>query len=579
MARNKKIFLFWFGLFLLTIFSFSFHSSSLEWNQDLGRHIRLGEITIKQRSVPQENLFSYTQENFPFQNHHWLSGVFFAVFYNNFGNDGLILIKTIFFLLAWGSLFWLICQKTPASWAAFLSLVPILVFRERTYIRPEIFGFLLFAIFLIIFTKARKGRENLLWFLPFLQILWINLHISFVFGLILIVANLVWFLQQSLFKKEKLRRKVLLPLVLSVVFNVVNPFGIRGVLWPFLIWQNYGYGIVENQSVFFLLGLGYRASIGFFLAGLTFGSVFLLKIKTKWSDLLVWLIISIVSLAQIRHFPFWALYSFWFWGNNISLLFKKTSTKTTLYFNQATTILSLLIFLFMITVYVFNLNYKATDVDRVFGFGGDQPGRKAALFLKENFSQRNIFNNFDIGSYLSYFYPEIRVFADSRPEAYSVDFWEEYRQIQASWPLWQEAVERYQIEAVFFSHTDQTPWGQQFLKNLYQNEGWQVVYLDQDIVVFSKKENTLPRLVFDESFVKSFSQTSLGFFRLGRLFSLFEKTELAKASFEEALRLNPDSYGANLGLASIYLQTENPALHFKAKGLISKTNSWWYRLW
>jgi len=575
---SKKInYFFWLGVVLLIVFCFSFHTSKVEWNQDLGRHIRLGEIILEEKSIPKTNFFSYLEEDFPFQNHHWLSEVTFTLIYNSLGNNGLILFKTLLFVLTWGGLFWLVGKKISPFWAAFLSLLPLLVFRERTDIRPEIFGLLFFSLFLIVFTRARKGEKKLLWWLPLLQLLWVNLHLSFIFGLFLIGVNFFWFWQRKFFSSSRGIREFFLPLFLAVLVNLANPNLIDGALAPFLIWQNYSYQIVENKSIFFLSALGYRAGIGLFKIGFIFGLVFFIFTRKRLIDFLAWLVLSIISIQQIRHFPFWALYSFWFWTDAFRFLLKKIPQKVRRYLDWGVRGVTLLAASFLIFVYTTSLIYRWSDQDKNFGLGGDQPAREAVLFLVNNFSQEKIFNNFDIGSYLDYFYPEIRVFADSRPEAYSTAFWQNYRAIQSDWSKWQEAAEKYQIEAVFISHTDQTDWAKNFLVNLYQNKQWRLVFLDDNVVIYTNIKTGPEELVISEELINRFDE-ALSLVKLARFFRLIGKEELYRLSLEKSLKLNPHSYFANLSLAQVYFQSDNPALHFRGKSLTDKINNWWYRL-
>lgn len=53
-----------------------FHTDSAI-TQDLGRHLTLGKIIWEKKYVPSTNLFSYTNPDFPFINHHWGSEVIF----------------------------------------------------------------------------------------------------------------------------------------------------------------------------------------------------------------------------------------------------------------------------------------------------------------------------------------------------------------------------------------------------------------------------------------------------------------------------------------------------------------------
>src|SRR3989344_258512 len=66
--------------------------------QDIGRHLKVGEIIWQTKEVPKTNLFSFTEPDFPFINHHWLSEVIFFGIFNWFGFTGLILLKVFLVL-------------------------------------------------------------------------------------------------------------------------------------------------------------------------------------------------------------------------------------------------------------------------------------------------------------------------------------------------------------------------------------------------------------------------------------------------------------------------------------------------
>src|SRR5947209_12011095 len=58
-------------------------------NEDLGRHLLLGQIIDKTQTVPRVNLLSYTYPQAPVINSHWLSDVVFFFIYQQSGFNGL----------------------------------------------------------------------------------------------------------------------------------------------------------------------------------------------------------------------------------------------------------------------------------------------------------------------------------------------------------------------------------------------------------------------------------------------------------------------------------------------------------
>src|SRR3990167_883104 len=195
-------------LFILagTLFFHNFTSI----NADIGRHIKLGEIIWQTGEVPKNNLFSFTEPDFPFTNHHWLSEVVFYKVYS-LGNDpvksssddhgagwmnGLkaIMIFKVIVLLATYFLLFLTVRKRNIFAITLAFLVSIFVFSARTEPRPEIFSYLIFAAYLFVIYKIKEPQNyklkilnskfqfSWLWLLPILQIFWVNLHIYFIIG-------------------------------------------------------------------------------------------------------------------------------------------------------------------------------------------------------------------------------------------------------------------------------------------------------------------------------------------------------------------------------------------------------------
>src|SRR5687767_2935677 len=73
--------------------------------QDLGRHIKTGQVILECICVPKTNLYSFTEPLHPFINHHWLPEVMFYLL-NSLGGAGLIvLVKVLTITLAFGTVY------------------------------------------------------------------------------------------------------------------------------------------------------------------------------------------------------------------------------------------------------------------------------------------------------------------------------------------------------------------------------------------------------------------------------------------------------------------------------------------
>ncbi len=165
MSTLHKILLF---LLFVFIFSFSFTTSS-DFNQDLGRHLKIGEIITQTKTIPSTNTFSYTNSDFPFTNHHWLSEVIFYQIAKIFGLNALIVLKTILIVAAFGFIISLSILLSNPIFTLITTLLFAPLFIGRALIRPELFGFLFFSIVLFLICTYPKTALSFLLF----QSLWL----------------------------------------------------------------------------------------------------------------------------------------------------------------------------------------------------------------------------------------------------------------------------------------------------------------------------------------------------------------------------------------------------------------------
>ncbi len=126
---------------------------------------------------------------------------------------------------------------------------------------------------------------------------------------------------------------------------------------------------------------------------------------------------------------------------------------------------------------------------RSFGIGLEKENSAAPTFLREQNIRGPYFNNYDIGGYLIFhLFPREKVFVDNRPEAYPTSFFQdEYIPMQTSEEAWREALAHYGFNAIVFSHTDATPWGQAFLRARMEDHEWARVFTDSRIIVFVRR--------------------------------------------------------------------------------------------
>lgn len=496
-------------------------------NQDIGRHIKIGEIIWQTKSIPKTNLISFTATDFPFINHHWLSELVFLGLFNLVGLKGLIVLKVILGIVSFLLIFLtaqkiLYNQKDKLSFLRFLILCLsflffVFIFIERTEVRPEIFSFLIFAIYLSVLLLVKyQNRYKLLWILPIIQLFWVNLHIYFFIGPLLFVFlfadHLITNRRNEDFKK---RTKFLLLIgALIAVATLINPNGFSGAFYPLSVFKQYGYDVAENKSPFFVEKFGGSQAIDVFKVSIVFvllSFVLIIKrFKKKIFEFLTAGFLLFAAVKMLRNFSIYSLGLFPLVGMNLSLfvdsMFGKREVgkkfKVGLILLITGLICLSLIFDYQI---VSNKFYLSTNSQKTFGLSVSSGAQGGVDFVKDNNIGGQMFNNFDVGSYLVWkLYPEQKVFVDGRPEAYPVSFFSEiYKPMQESIEKWGYYSKLYNINYVFFDHRDSTPWAKQFFQNIILNKDWPMVYLDDYSVIFLKSslenQELIKRFKIDEA--------------------------------------------------------------------------------
>jgi len=467
--------------------------------QDLGRHLKLGEIITFCWCIPKTNLFSFTQPEQPFINHHWFSEVIFYGLYSIAGINAILIFKMVVIIIASGIVYRLAAKRGSIFWATLLSIPAIFIFSERFDARPEILSFLFVSVFLyLLYDFKDNGYSKKLWLLPIIELIWVNSHIYFIVGVILIGILVIDYFadaqrRQVWEKRATIDKRLLLVALITGLVTLLNPNHIHGALLPLTVLNHYGYSIVENQSPLFLnsvlpnIRIVYFELLALFLVVSTLLTLKKHSIFTIFSSLFV----LILAFQQIRNFPLFLLVTLPSLSYSFFLLEKKLLNGAEVSMQRVLkgTVVGIVGLFFCITLF----QHIASPL---FGFWYIDMGKKGVDFLEVNQISGPIFNNFNIGSYLLFrLYPQERVFVDGRPEAYSVAFFDEYKKMQNDPDFFKEQTTRYNLNTVFFTHGDITPWAQNFLRSLIASPDWTVIYTDEYVLIAVKNTAENQRLI------------------------------------------------------------------------------------
>ncbi|MBF0331820.1 MAG: hypothetical protein HQL17_07770 [Candidatus Omnitrophica bacterium] len=483
---------------------------------DLGRHIRNGEVFVKTHQVISTNFYAYVHTDFPVICHHWGTGVLFYWVHQMGGFMGLSVFYTALLTIT-GGLFMAVAWRWAGLWPALLTgmlALPLLAYRVE--IRPEGLTTLFLGIeFLILWAyRARRFSVRWLWAIPVIQLVWINTHILFISGFVLMTFFLIDAFINSV--DRAVWKTIAFIGAVAAGLSLINPFGLQGFLTPFNILKVYGYALAENQSVFFMMNrFPGNVIYGYFLALFTLAIGLLLArfaLERKWRTIvleaLVLLFFGVLAIKAVRTIAMFGLlfvplcafqmYHVIFLAGKVPGMWMARGVKSAA--------ISLILLASLVPAFFFSplqpsklfLAAEPPAYQRsllmtlahpaVWGdLAPDVNG--SAAFFKTSGLKGPVFNNYDIGGYLIYhLFPQERPFVDNRPEAYPNEFFSQvYGPMQEKPAVWQEVDRKYGFQVIYFYRHDQTTWAQPFLLQRVDDPAWAPVFVDAYTIIFARR--------------------------------------------------------------------------------------------
>jgi hypothetical protein len=300
-----------------------------------------------------------------------------------------------------------------------------------------------------------------------------------------VLTALFW--GQASVNKEKQQANVLLKLLFLLLgMCLINPSGINGFLAVFHIHKAYSFPIIENCSIFYLLKLHIlplRPILLYCLASIVMlVTALLLLVRREGFKkyVLIGSLTLIISLAALRAARMIGIFGF-FWMPLSTYVYSRWLQTGTVKSRKNFEII--LVILGIIVSASVNCDWGQ---NRSLGI---VPGcNKAAEFFKANKLPGKIFNNYDIGGYLIFHLsPRYKLFVDDRMEAFPEDFLTKtYVPMQIRNGLWRQMDQRYHFNVIFLS-LDLTPLSFTFMKDRFADPSWALVYIDNDAIIFLKR--------------------------------------------------------------------------------------------
>jgi hypothetical protein len=395
---------------------------------DLWWHLRTGQWIVETGHVPHSDPFSFTRTGQPWVSHEWLSEVMFYQLWKHGGAAALIVFSAII-TTAGFMLLYLRCHLSGAKayWAAALTAFGALASAPSWGVRPQMFTFAL-ASLLLLLLEAGEQRPRLLFWIPPLFLLWLNLHAGFALGPALLLAYGVGLMMETALgstpwqQARPMLLRVLLLLLACLALVPLNPSGAHLYHYPFDTLRSSGMRslIGEWHSPDFHESM-YRPFLLLWLVLLS--GLATSRSRPRGRVIVPLILVSFAALDAVRHIPIFVLLAIPVIAaalpppaSSAVSHRRPDSSRFQPLFNAAVVILIAVLAL---------LKWESLARNQDARQAAQFPQKAVAFLRADNHPQpqlqfQRLFVYYDWGGYAIWeLYPAYRVFADGRADLYS----------------------------------------------------------------------------------------------------------------------------------------------------------------
>ena len=458
------------------------------YQPDFWWHVRVGEVVLARGQVPTSDLFSYTVPGRPFTYQAWLSGVLFALGYRAGGPTLIILGNALLLTAAYALLLWHCREEGHGTRLAVgATLVALVVSAGNWAVRPQTLSVVLFVALYVVVDRYRQGKPSPLWAMPLGMALWANLHGAFVTGFLMLAVTVggevvKHWLPGRPFPVMPWSRLGWLTgsAAVSALAILANPVGLGILRYVLGIWSNpaiRGF-IAEWQP------LGTEAGTSLIFLSTLVGYPLICVLRRRLpdpTDLLLLLATAWLALGGVRNLLWYGLVLAPLLTRALAGPEERPEPASS---PGLTVVLAAMVTLIAVlsTPWVKGVLPLPSNLQGQLAV--DTPVATADALLQEGLSGP-IFHQMESGSYLLWrLYPQEKVFIDPRIELYPGEVWEDYFQISAGRPGYQELLDRYGVQVLLLNCRHQGG----LVAQVQGSPAWEMVYENapEDTVVYRR---------------------------------------------------------------------------------------------
>jgi len=410
---------------------------------DLWWHLRTGQWIVNTGHIPRTDPFSFTRTGHVWVSHEWLSEVTFYQLWKHGGPAALIVFSA--FVTSFGFILLYLRCPGPRHWAAAATAFGALAAAPCWGTRPQMFTFTM-ASLLLWLVEAGERRPKLLFWIPPLFLLWLNLHAGFALGPALLLAYSIGVILEAAVGStpwgaaRPIVMRVLLLIVACLALVPLNPSGAELYCYPFDTLRSAGMRsfIVEWFSPNFHSSLYLPLLLLWLLLLTVLASS---RSRPKARVIVPLMLTAFAALDAVRHVPIFVLVAIPVIAAALPAASSTTvnSKRPLPVFNW--TVVTLLA-AFALVRWNSLIRTQGASEAKLFP-------EQAVAFLKTTSAPRRIFVYYDWGGYAIWnLYPEYRVFVDGRADLYGDDLLRQFKTAVQVRVGWKEILESWKVETV-----------------------------------------------------------------------------------------------------------------------------------
>ncbi len=476
------------GLALVILFTASTRLEPLSHSVldlDLWWHLRGGDAIVAQHALPERGVFSQHSER-PWVEYSWGFEVILSRVYRSFGLIGLTVFRSAVEAFITAVLFFTLLRGLGSFWQSWaLTALGMWAIQHNLGLQPMLCSVALMMLELaLIFEARRRGTMRPLYVLPFLFLLWANLHIQFVYGIVVLMLlagdGILRAILPAQWADENQARPQLplAPLLgvtaLSVLATLVGPYSWR--LYSVLV--SYVQSSVPYTIIRELQALSFRSPQHFVFILILAGAFFALGWRHSRDPFAISLLVicTIISLRMRRDCWFACLPALAIIADREGIASRVfLRSKRALTFAAATAVASLLMF----AVIEWDANASNATLERMVA---EYYPVDACNFARTHSLPGPIYNDMNWGGFLIWALPDKPVAIDNRTDLYGDALLRRAYETEQGTADWSANPDLRAARTVILN------WYVPLARELAQNPNFHLVYSDQRAAIFVRND-------------------------------------------------------------------------------------------